>query len=247
MEVNFKKFILKLSKNVKGHVDFNDNEKFWPVFMASLALLLTVSFGPDLVDFAQAATGSVALNVTIASTLTFNMDATTKGFGSLTAGTPVQATSALWITTNNAIGHNTTINRASTTATLSSGSQTISDNPNNNNWTAPVATSTAGPSAVWTNGTTKGLGFRVVSSGTDIGSGASTTCGAAPTWWGATDDGAAQFSGVSTSTSAQKIANCNEFLPAGGGQTVVYKLDVTSTQAAGVYTSSPITYTVLVN
>lgn len=215
--------------------------------MVSLALLLMISFGPDLIDFAEAATGSVALNVTIASTLTFNVDATTKGFANLTAGTPQQATSMLWITTNNGTGHNTTIARASTTATLSSGSQTIGDIPNGNNWTAPAATGTAGPSATWNTGTTVGLGFRVVSSGTDIGSGASTTCGAATSWWGATDDGAAKFSGVSTSSSAQKIADCNQFLPNGGGQTVVYKLDVTTAQAAGTYTSSPITYTVLAN
>lgn len=246
MKINFKKFSLKIQK-VRSPVGFN-NEKCWPVFMISLALLLMVSFGPDFVEYAKALTGSVALNVTIASTLTFNMDATTKAFAALTSGTPQQATSMLWITTNNATGHNTTIARASTTATLSSGSQTIGDIPNGNNWTAPAATGTAGPSAVWTTGTTQGFGFRVVVSGTNIGSGASTTCGAATSWWGTADDGtAAKFSGVSTSTSAQQIANCNEFLPNGGGQTVVYKLDVPSTQAAGTYTSSPITYTVLAN
>jgi len=247
MEVNFNKFSVKIKKELKTTSGF-DNEKFWPVFMVSLALLLMVSFGPDLIEFAQAATGSVALNVTIASTLTFNMDATTKAFAALTPGTPVQATSLLWITTNNAIGHNTTIARASTTATLSSGAQTISDNPSGNNWTAPAATSTTtGPSATWANGTTQGLGFRVVVSGTDIGTDASTTCGAATGWWGATDDGAAKFSGVSTSSSAQKIADCNQYLSGGGGQTVVYKLDTPTTQAAGTYTSSPITYTVLAN
>lgn len=247
MEINFKKFNLKIEK-IK---DDNGAEKFWPVFMMSLALFLMVSFGPQLVNFVQAVTSSVSLTATVGSTLTFTMDAAAKALGTVTSGTPVQATSTLFITTNNATGSNTTINRASTTATLFVGSQTIADTPSGNNWTAPAATTTAGPSAYWVTSsttTTTGLGFRVVVSNTNLGSGASTTCGMSTSWWGTDDGGAnAKWSGISTSTSAQQIANCNGFFGGGQGQTVVYKLDVSSNQAAGNYQSSPITFTVVVN
>lgn len=252
MNINLKKFILQIEKielpMEGGSEEGINSEKFWPVFIISLALFLMISFGPDLVDFAKATTNTVALSVTISPTLTFNIDASTKAFGTLTSGTPQTATSMLWVTTSNAVGYYTSINRASTTATLSSGSQTIGDTPNSNNWTAPSATSTAGPSTVWTTGTTQGLGFRVVSSGTSIGSGASTTCGAATTWWGTTDDyTSAKWSGISTSTSAQQIANCNYYNSAGTGQTIIFKVDVSGIQGGGTYTSSPITYTVLTN
>lgn len=246
MEVKFFKFNLKIRK-IETPVDFN-NEKFYPVFMVSLALFLMASFGPDLVDFAKAATDTVSLNVTIAPTLSFSVDSASKTFGTLTAGTPKQATSMIYVSTNNAIGYYTSINRASTTATLASGAQTIGDDPNGYNWDAPGSTGiSTGPSAIWTTGTTKGLGFRVVTSATDIGTGASTTCGSVSNWWGATDDGAGKFSGVSTSTSAEKIADCTSYNSGGTGQTIIYKIDVNTAQAGGTYTSSPITYTVLTN
>ena len=95
--------------------------------------------------------------------------------------------------------------------------------------------------------TTKGLGFKVVSAAADIGSGASTTCGAATAWWG-TDDGSAnsKWSGISTSTAAQQIANCG-YYKNNVSQTVIYQIDVTSAQAGGDYHASPITFTVTTN
>lgn len=243
MKVKFLKFSFKIKK-VEIPVDFND-EKFWPVFLMSLALFLMVIFGPDLVNFAKAITSGVSLNVTIAPTITFTMDAATKDFSTLTPGTPKQATSTLFVTTNNGVGFYTSINRASTTYTLFAGSQTIADTPNGNNWSAPAATGTAGATAIWTTGTTVGLGFRAMVSTDGV---ASTTCGAATTWWGTDDGGAnAKWSGISTSTSAQKIADCNYYKGGGTGQTVIYKIDVTSAQAGGTYQSSPITFTALVN
>ena len=242
MNINFKKFAVKMEKNFK--ID-NEKEKFLPIFLVSLALFLMFSFGPDLVEFAKAATSGVSLSVTISPTLTFTMDAAAKSFSTLTPGTPKQATSTLFVTTNNGAGFYTSINRASTTYTLFTGSETIADTPNGNNWSAPAATGTAGATAAWTTGTTVGLGFRAMVS-TD--GAASTTCGAAATWWGTDDGGAnAKWSGISTSTSAQKIADCNYYRGGGTGQTVIYKLDVTSAQAGGTYQSSPITFTALTN
>lgn len=255
MKINFKKFSVKITRletEFPSGNSVSETENFLPVFLMSLALFLMVSFGPQFVNFVKALTSGVSLTATVASTLTFTMDASSKGLGNVTAGTPVFATSSLYIITNNASGSNTTINRASSTATLfifsGGATTTIADTPNGNNWTAPAATGTTpAGSAVWTIGTTKGLGFRVVSSATDIGSGASTTCGAATAWWGATDGGAvAKWSGISTSTPAQKIADCGYFTTF-TGQTVLYQLDPTTTQAGGAYQSSPITFTVVVN
>jgi len=244
MNVNFKKFSLKVEK-IKTASDKNE---FWPVFLMSLAMFLMVSFGPQFIDFVKAATSGVTLTATVGSTLTFTMDASAKAFGTVSSGTPAQATSTLYIVTNNSTGSNTTINRASTTATLFVSSNTIPDTPNSNNWTAPAATTTTGPSAAWTTGTTVGLGFRVVVANTNIGNGASTTCGMSTSWWGSDDGGAnAKWSGISTSTAAQQIANCNGYYGGGQGQTVVYKLDVSAGQAGGSYQSSPITFTATVN
>jgi hypothetical protein len=241
MDINFREFYLKVEKTKAA----SGKNEFLPIFLMSLALFLMVSFGPQFIEFVKAASSGVTLTATVGPTLSFTMDASSKAFGTVTPGTPAQATSTLYITTNNSAGFNTTINRASTTPTLFLGSYTIADTPNGNNWTAPAATTTAGPSAVWTTGTTVGLGFRVM---TGIAGGASTTCGSATTWWGTDDGGAnANWSGISTSTSAQQIANCNYFNAATQGQTVIYKLDVSSGQAGGAYQSSPITFTATVN
>jgi len=244
MNANFMKFHLKIKK-IKPASEKNE---FLPILLMSLALFLMVSFGPQFIEFVKAETSSVVLTATVGSTITFTIDASAQAFGTITSGTPKQATSTLYIVTNNSTGSNTTINRASTTNTLFVGANTIPDIPNSNNWTAPAATSTAGPSAVWTSGTTQGLGFRVVVSAADIGNGASTTCGKSTTWWGTDDGGAnAKWSGISTSTAAQKIADCNGYYGGGQGQTVIYKLDVSSGQAGGSYQSSPVVFTVVAN
>lgn len=241
MNINFKRFYLKVEKTKPA----SDKNEFLQIFLMSLALFLMVSFGPQFIDFVKAETSGVTLTATVGSTLTFTMDASAKAFGTVSSGTPAQATSTLYITTNNSTGSNTTINRASTTYALFAGSNTIPDTPNGNNWTAPAATTTAGPSAAWTTGTTQGLGFRVM---TGIAGGASTTCGQSTTWWGTDDGGAnAKWSGISTSTAAQQIANCNSYYGGGQGQTVIYKLDVSAAQAGGNYQSSPITFTATVN
>ena len=242
MNANFMKFHLKIKK-IKSAPDKNE---FLPIFLISLALFLMVSFGSQFIEFVKAETSTVVLTAAVGSRITFTMDASAQDFGTVSSVAPKQATSTLYIVTNNSTGSNTTINRASTTATLFVGANTIPDTPSGNNWTAPAATTTAGPSAAWTTGTTVGLGFRVVVSASNIGTGASTTCGQSTTWWGTDDGGAnAKWSGISTSTSAQQIANCNGYYGGGRGQTVIYKLDVSAGQGGGSYQSSPIVFTVV--
>ena len=246
MKINFKKFGLKIEKIQNTKYKIPDTI-FWPVFVAGFILILALSFGPQFIELVKADTNAVTLTATVGSTLSFTIDAATKAFGTVVAGTSKFATSTLYINSTNAAGTNTTIYRASTTYTLFTGDQTIADTPNNNNWTAPAATGTATvASAVWTIGTTKGLGFRVLSSAASI-NGASTTCGAATTWWG-TDDGGpvSKWSGISTSTAAQQIANCG-YYKFNVGQTVVYQIDVNAGQAGGSYHASPITFSVTAN
>ena len=177
--------------------------------------------------------------------LTFTVDTGNVSFVStITPGTPVSTSSVLTVNTNSSSGYNITINRASTTPTLFLSGFTISDTPNNNNWTASgsgAATTTTGPSAVWTSGTTKGLGFRVKQTGTNSGVYHST-------WWGADDTSAnALYSGISTSTAAQVFSRNNVGTAANENIIVEYKLDVSNTQAAGNYNSSPITFTATAN
>ncbi len=241
MKINFKKFIVKIEK-VNG---MEESENFWPEVIVGLVLISLLSFGPQLVQFVKAAGDNkgVSFSATIGPSLTLTVDVGSKAFGTISAGTPKFATSTLTIATNNAAGFFTQINRASTTNTLFSGTNYIPDIPNGNNWTAQAATSTAGASAAWINGTTIGLGFRVASGVTF------TTCGAATAWWGTLDDGSANtlYSGISTSTAPATIANCNFYNAGNVTQTVVYKIDVSGTQAAADYGSSPITFTATSN
>lgn len=188
------------------------------------------------------------LTTAAATSLTFTIDTSSVTFVStLTPGTPISTSSVLTVNTNNAAGYNITINRASTTPTLilsADNSTTISDAPNNNNWTAPgtgTATTTAGPSAVWTAGTTQGLGFRAKQAG--------TTSGAYHlVWWGTDDTGAnALYSGISTSTAAQVLSRNNVGTASNENITVEYKLDTAANQKSGKYVSSPVVYTATVN
>ncbi len=237
MKINFKKFIVKIEK--VGVIE--KKESFWPEFIVGLVLIFLLSFGPQLIQFVEAIgdTEGVTFSATVGPSLTLTVDVGSKAFGTISAGTPKFATSTLTIATNNALGFFTQINRASTTNTLFSGANTIPDIPNSNNWTAPAATSTAGASAAWTNGVTVGLGFRVASGATY------TTCGAATAWWGTLDNGSAStlYSGISTSTAPATIANCNFYNAGNITQTVVYKIDVSGSQPAADYVSSPITFT----
>ena len=244
MKINLKKFGISIEKIRKE----NNGNDFWLIFITSFMLILAVSFGPQFIALVKADTQTVSLSATVGPTLSFSVDASSKAFGAITPGTPKQATSTLTINTTNNAGAFTTFTRASSTGyTLFLGANTIPDTPSGNNWTGPgkTATSTAGPSAIWTNGTTVGLGFRVAAASTLTG------CGGSTTWWGTDDAGAnAKWSGISTSTATtvqSTIANCGYFISGNTTQTVIYKLDVSGTQVAGDYISSPVTFSVTVN
>jgi len=243
MEINLKKFCLKVEK-VRRENEKND---FWPIFITSFILILAVSFGPQFIALVKADNQAVSLSATVGPTLSFSVDASSKAFGTVTPGMPNQATSTLTLNTNNNAGAFTTLTRASTTYALFLDSNTIPDTPNGNNWTGPgkTATSTAGPSAVWTDATTEGLGFRLAAASSLTG------CGYSTTWWGTDDAGAnAKWSGISTSTAStvqSTIANCDYYISGDYTQAVVYKLDVSGSQAAGDYNSSPLTFSVTVN
>ena len=180
--------------------------------------------------------------------LTFTIDTDNVSFVSaVTPGTPVSTSSVLTVNTNNSSGYNITINRASTTPTLfifaDNATTTVADTPNGNNWTSPgaSATTTAGPSAVWTDGTTKGLGFRTKQTGTNSGAYHSA-------WWGSSDASAnALYSGISTSTAPQLFCQNNVGTGSNENITVEYRIDVNTNQRSGTYISSPVTYTATVN
>ncbi len=216
----------------------------------------------DGADFPQTTAGATGTHTTTASvaainigqtialrpaaaSLTFTIDTPSVSFvTAITSGTPVSTSTTLMVNTTNSTGYSISVTRASTTPTLFNGSQTVPDTPNNNNWTAPAATSTAGPSAVWISGTTKGLGFRIKNTGTVSNTYSST-------WWGTDDTSAnAKYSGIATSTAtAAQSMIAKTTLGAGVNENTVveYKIDIVSTQKSGSYISSPVTYTVTAN
>lgn len=192
---------------------------------------------------------SIGTFTPVATSLTFTIDTSSVSFVStVTPGTPVSTSSVLTINTTNSSGYNIKIERASTTPTLfifvDNATTTIADTPNGNNWTAPgsgTATTTAGPSAIWTDSTTKSLGFRVKSAGTNSGAYHSA-------WWGTSDASAnALYSGISTSSAAQIFSKNNVGTGSNENITVEYRIDVITSQRSGTYISSPVTYTATVN
>lgn len=184
-------------------------------------------------------------NWTFTAPFTFTVDFSSVNIGTFTPGSPISSSTVLTINTTNSTGYKITLNRASTTPALfltTNTTQTVSDTPNGNNWTAPATSSTVGPSAAWTNGTTIGLGFRIKKTGTVANTYSSN-------WWG-TDDtsGNALYSGIPTSTAAQTIVN-SVWTGSGTNEntTVEYKIDSNASQESGSYISSPITFTATAN
>lgn len=190
------------------------------------------------------------LTVTVQSTLTFS--ATTNNFGNITPGTAKFATSTLAVSTNNSTGWNVilsgddvTIPGGNTACDLDSDASVgIVDQLQ---WVPGAATTSAGNAVRIGSLTNSGdvLAFRVMTA-------SGTTPFRAGTWWGTADsyvDSATTlWAGVSSSTVSRQIGN------AGAGSysssehlsTVLYYLDVSSTQQTGAY-SCPLTYTATAN
>lgn len=189
---------------------------------------------------------AVTLTVTVASTLSFTTS--TVQFSNLTPGVPVQATTTLSVTTNNAPGWNVTLSCDERTLTVACGdldSDTTVELPDGTGWivAAATATTTGGNAASISSGDNF-LYFRVMSA-----SGSVPFLSTA--WWGTSDtmfNGSQKWAGIASSTNVSRIGNAGagSYSASAHLNTVQYYLDVPATQKTGAY-GAPLTYTATAN
>jgi hypothetical protein len=147
-------------------------------------------------------------------------------------GTPVNQTAACTATTNSETGFNLKAHRVNAANTLThtdTTTQIIDTGANLLAYTGLPAST-----AVWTAPTTKGLGFRVMVTGTTL---ANTN-----TDWGV--DGTPAYAAFPAAD--QTIYNYGAFTAAPAAVMVDYKLDVPPTQKSGNY-SGTVVYTATTN
>lgn len=227
---------------MKSEIYSNEN------FQLFVASMLIVSLFSSLFYVKYAHGEAETLTVTVQSSLSFS--ASSDNFGNITPGTAKFATTTLSINTNNTAGWN---------IVLSGDDQGTSDEvcdldsdasvgiTDQTEWVPGSATTTAGNALRISSFANSGdvLAFRVM-----------TASGTAPfrasTWWGTTDsyvDAATTlWAGISSSTVSRQVGNAGAGSYSASAQlsTVLYYLDVPSSQQTGAY-SCPLTYTATAN
>lgn len=177
-----------------------------------------------------------------AASLTFVVS--TNNFPTLTPGSPVFATSTLSVDTNNSTGWNVTASRDDLDTTFDLDTDATVNITDQTAWVPGAATTTAGNAVRVSSldSSQKVLAFRTMTA-------SGTVSFISTSWWGATDayiDSATTLWAGFPST-AQKIGDSS--VSSGGSaklNTVLYYLDVPSTQKTGGY-SGGITYTATMN
>jgi hypothetical protein len=215
-------------------------DDFKIVATSFLIVIFVFCFG-----YVQYALGEgVTLTVTVATALSFTT--TTNNFGTLTPGTFKFATTTLSVTTNDVNGWNVTLygDDQSPTNTVcdldTDASVGITDQTE---WVDPAATTTVGNAVRISSldNSADVLAFRVMTASGSVPF-------LAPSWWGTTDtyaDSATTlFAGVASNTVQRKIGNAGagSYQAAAHLNSVLYYLDVASTQPSGAY-GCPLTYT----
>src|SRR3989338_1349136 len=177
-----------------------------------------------------------------AASLTFVVS--TNNFSSITPSTAVFATTTLSIDTNNPTGWNVTVARDDADTTMDLDTDATVNITDQTAWVPGAATTTAGNAVRISSfiNSCDVLGMRVMTA-------SCTPSFISTAWWGTTDaymDSATTLWAGFNST-AQKIGDSN--VSSGGSaklNTVLYYLDVSSTQRTGAY-SGGITYTATMN
>lgn len=169
--------------------------------------------------------------------LTISLDGATEAFPPLTPGTLVATSSIVTIRSANQTGFSLAVRRSNATATLRLTTNTSLTIPDKTNWSPGLATTSAGNATASTTEPLT-LQFRVKQTGTD-------TANYASAWWG-TDDTTvnALFAGLPSSDT--EIANRSTSALATTTISVLYNLNVPSTQPSGDY-SGDVVYTVTAN
>lgn len=190
--------------------------------------------------------GLIVITYTPAATLTFVVS--TDNFPTLTSGSPVFATTTLSVNTTNATGWNVTLSRDTAAATMALNTDTTVKITDQTDWIPGAATTTAGNAVQISSliNANKVLAFRVMTA-------SGTPSFISSAWWGTTDSyinsATTLWAGIASSTATNlKIGNSSVSC-AGANcalNTVLYYLDVASTQQTGAY-SGGITYTAVMN
>ncbi len=208
----------------------NDKSKFKKIkSFGFLVVVLSFSFLVFSL-FPVRADQTVTIQSSIQSYLSVSIDSNTVNMGNLQAGTPVEGTSVVTVTTNNAQGYKILVNRDNSDYTLKSGVNYITDKTV---WDSS-ANEGQGNGSTW-SGT--GIGFRVKYTG--------TTSNYNSGWWGSNDSASqGKFAGFPSSSS--QIMNKETYSVTSTQTTVGYKCDVPTIQSTGSYAGG-ITYSIIAN
>ncbi len=202
------------------------------IAIVAIAGVFTAVIGVKATGTSQTSTATI--NATVMETMTLSCGNAT--IPNLTANTPQSVQAACTATTNGAAGFNLKVHKTTAasdaTKTLVNGTTWIVDT------SAGLAAydGTGSTPALWTSGTTKGLGFRVQVSG--------TTNANALAYWAADGAGTAKYAAFPVAD--QTVYNYASYASAASAVTIDYKLDVPTTQMAGSY-SGTVLYTATTN
>ncbi len=190
-------------------------------------------------------TSGVTLSVTVNTALSFTT--LTNNFTTINPGTPQFATTTLTVGTNDSLGWIVTLYGSNKTTgnnnlQLSGNSASIQDQTE---WVPAAATTSAGNAVRISSFGNSGnvLAFRVLSASSTNGTPFLSTG-----WWGTVDDyvdnANSKWAGISSTTVQRQIGNAGSgsYSASNHINSVVYYLNVASTQQTGAY-SAPLTYT----
>jgi hypothetical protein len=196
-------------------------------------------------DGAVLNTYTVIPQITTATGASLTFVVTTDTFPDITPGTPIFATSTLSVDTNNSTGWNVTVSRDDADTTMDLDTDATVNITDQTAWVPGAATTTAGNAVQISSLANSGdvLALRVMTA-------SGTQAFISTSWWGTTD---AYVDSVTTlwagfPSTAQKIGDSS--VSCSGANcalnTVLYYLDVPTTQRTGAY-SGGITYTATMN
>lgn len=227
--------------------------------LSSFTVVTLVFSALIFVSQVRAATQATTLTVTVDTALTFSIDNNggNTAFGTITPGTPLNATTTLSVTTNNSNGWIVALsgdnkNSSNNNLKCASGGCTVGTDQiaDQTEWVPGAATTTPGNAVAIASLANSGnvLAFRVMS--------ASSTNGAAflaTSWWGTTDcftvsAASCLWAGIASSTVSRTIGNAGagSYSASAHLNTVQYYLNVSASQKTGSYTA-PLTYTATAN
>lgn len=211
-----------------------------------VSLFVSILIFSSVLFTTQVYAAAVTLSVTVNTSLTFSIS--TDQFSTLNPGTPIFATTTLSVATNDANGWIVSLsgdNKNASNHNLQRTGDTTVQITDQTEWIPGAATTSAGNAVRISSLANSGdvLAFRVMTASSSNG-GAFTSS----TWWGATDSYADSattlWAGISSSTVQRTIGNAGTgtYSASTHLNTVLYYLDVASSQKTGAYTA-PLTYT----